>query len=378
MLKGWSFVLNNPESFKHGLGFSALIALTFVLSNSHSLVLFKIFLAIGHGVSSYLVARIGMKIGLPKKYWVLAAILFAIDPFIFIAATNIQTESLTTLLVLYWGLIAIKLEKIPLRWNYNIVLFPISGFYSAFMRPNSILPFLIISGLIYYRWYHQKVKIEFISISISIFIFLILSYEIFLTRLYSGFFFLSPVGGDNALVMCRTEFIPQYLGVVSSSENKKINYFAMNGNEMNQFLTAHPNLTISEINQEFTRAGVSTCLAHPFESIGVLFIKSIALWRPFTVFGAYGPKMFLISLCLWTPLTLATIWFVMRKDLGQTSKDLRNFFLGLGFGFTVSLLLTPTQIRHRIAFAEPFYWLFFMYLIHQKHLKNKKLKTGKT
>jgi hypothetical protein len=29
-------------------------------------------------------------------------------------------------------------------------------------------------------------------------------------------------------------------------------------------------------------------------------------------------------------------------------------------GFTISLLMTPTQIRHRVAFAEPFYWIFFI------------------
>ena len=65
------------------------------------------------------------------------------------------------------------------------------------------------------------------------------------------------------------------------------------------------------------------------------------------------------SFLLWVPLTIVVIKFLVTRNLSRNERLLRLFFLVLSFGYTASLLLTPTQIRHRVAFAEPFYWLIF-------------------
>ena len=124
---------------------------------------------------------------------------------------------------------------------------------------------------------------------------------------------------------------------------------------------------------ELTSIVLDTCLANPLNSIWVLLVKAFALWRPFTVFGAYGIEVFIFSLLLWVPLTLATIWFLLQKEMSPKCILLKKYFIVISIGFTLSLLLTPTQIRHRVAFAEPFYWLFFLYFL--QHIVSTKGKS---
>jgi hypothetical protein len=99
------------------------------------------------------------------------------------------------------------------------------------------------------------------------------------------------------------------------------------------------------------------------QSLGVLAIKAIALWRPFTVFGAYGFEIFLVSLIIWLPLSIFAVKFLCSKLHSISERKLRIFFLLLSISFTMSLLLTQTQVRHRVAFAEPFYWIFALHAL---------------
>ena len=363
MLNGWPYMVANPSAFGHGLGFAATIALSFFLTNTDSLFLFKLLLAIGHGLSTYLVAKIGIQTGIRQRFWVLGAIFFALDPFILLAATDVQTESITTLIVLYWCYLYIMPFNQKIRPMISIVLFTLSGFYSVFVRPNSLLPFLFVAVLVFFKCFYQDIRRVWIGLPISLFIFLIITYEIFLTRLYSGFVFLSPIGGGNAILMCRTDFIPQYLGYASAQENERLNAIAGNASGVALQSLQNVDLSVAQLNRELTNLGVSACLADPIQSGWVLILKTFALWRPFTVFGAYGPQVFLATLLIWLPLTVSTIWFLSNKKLSEKNVMIRNFFIVMSAGFTISLLLTPTQIRHRVAFAEPFYWIFLLFIL---------------
>ena len=362
MLKGWGYVSQNPDQFGHGLGFSVLIAITFLVTNSHSLIIFKIVLAACNGLSAYLLARVGQSVGLKSTYWKLASLALILDPFILFAATDIQTECITTTLSIYWAYLYLQtMESRSSR--INILIFGFLGFYTVIMRPNSLLPFVLVAFLIYTEWFKQKLHLWSIGFSVGIFLSLMTIYEVIITRMYSGFVFLTPVGGTSSAYMCRKEFIPQYLGLISKAENDKINLFAEGGGGVSQILDNTTEQSIHTVNNQLYSLGKATCFDNPLESLGVLFIKAAALWRPFTVFGAYSWQIFLFSLILWLPLTIAAVIFLARKNLNQSEKNLRNYFLILSFGYTVSLLLTPTQIRHRIAFAEPFYWLFLFHYI---------------
>lgn len=375
LLSGWSNILSNGELFSHGIGFSVIIAATFLLGNSESLILFKLILAIGHGLSTYLVARIGIYIGLRKYLWIGCSLFFALDPFILLAATRVQTESLVTLVVLYWAYLYLSPSPDKINTIWSIVVFPLSGFLLTTVRPNVILPFLAIAILVYSKWLYDKISIFLLGFSVGLFISLLTLFELLITRIYSGFVFLSPVGGASAPLMCRTDFIPQYLGLISTEENQRINKLMENATHTSDLLLKYPNYSISEINSSLTQAGVMKCLENPVQSIGVLIIKAFALWRPFTVFGAYGSWIFVASLMIWLPLTMLAIKFIFSKSLSISENKLRKFFIFLSLSFTLSLLLTQTQVRHRVAFAEPFYWIFALHAVEIYFRKPRNLRS---
>jgi hypothetical protein len=371
ILNGWSYIKSNPGVLSHGTGFVLLIALTFFIMGSSSLFTFKIILAIGHGVSTFLVASIGQKLGISKRYYILAALLFAIDPFILYAATDIQTESLTTLFVLYWGYLYVSDSNNRLTL-IHLCLFSLTGIVHIMIRPNAILPFLVIAVFMYYKWFHDFVKKFMIVLSGLLFILLLTIYEIFLTNVYSGFVFLSPIGGASAPLMCRDEFIPQYLGFASKEENARINDWVTIDNPLSTPVNAKPGMTLSEVSHLQWQQGIADCLSQPIKSIGVLLIKTFALWRPFVVYGAYDVKIFMFSLILWLPLTIFAIKFLFTKKLDTQSNNLRVYFILLSASFTLSLLLTPTQIRHRPAFAEPFYWIFALVYVENLNARYRR------
>lgn len=366
--RGLNYIFAHPESFYHGLGFSFALSLTF-LTGSTSLLFFKIILGLGHGIATWLVARIGILIGLRKPFWVGCTILFALDPFILSAASDIQTESQITLIVLYWTYLYLNSLSSIFAGNWNIIFFVISGIYSILIRPNFLFVFIAIAVILYYKWKKAQVKPVVLITSAIVFFGLLSVYEVFLTKLNSGFVFLANYGGFGVAYLCRPEFIPQYLGIATQQQNLKINQLVAV-----PIVGSKPNMSSSEMNSELIYSGISTCLAHPIQSAGLLVLKFFAVWRPSLVFGAYGWKMFIVSLLIWIPTTATLIWLLFKKRPSEGMKLLRTFFMVAAVAFTFSVLFTTsTHSRHRIAFAEPFYWissmLYLDYLVRKRSLR---------
>jgi len=370
--KGISYTFQNPDLFTHGIGFSFLMALVFLATDSTSLLYFKLLIALSHGASTYLFYKIGARYLNSRRLLISCVLFFTFDPFIILATSDIQTEPITTFLTLFWLYLYLRDKDNEKNSWFLILAFGVSGFYTVIMRPNSLLPFVFVAFLLYRKWIKSKLSGYLLSSSIMVFIFLLAAYEIFISILYSGFVFLTPIGGISSAYMCRKEFIPQYLGIASKSQNDAINVWSKGGGGVSEVIIRNQGNSISNLDSELYKMGKDACLSNPIESLGVVLLKALALWRPFTVFGAYSLSVFLLSILVWVPLTIAAIRFVSRKNLMQDEKLLRNFFLVLSIGYTISLLLTPTQIRHRIAFAEPFYWLFFF---HYLALNRERLDT---
>ena len=365
ILRGWNYMTLHPLVFEAPLGFPVLISSTFLINGGTSLALFKIFLSLCHGISTFLVASIGIRMGLPRLFWILAALFFSLDPFMLSAATDIQVEPLVTLIVLFWAYLFLLPSENSKRYILQIICFPISGFIAITFRPNILIPFLLLSILMFRSWFTNHLSRSLMLTSISIFFSLLTVYEVFLSRLYGGFVFLAANGGLNTVLTCRDQFLSQYLGFISTKQNSQINhsYYAYLQNLRKDLIARQPNISFSQLNHEYLSTGLATCLENPIKSSYVLIVKSIALWRPYTVFGAYGTKVALISLFIWLPLTLATVWYLTRSNLTMPNRILRNYFLILSIGFTISLIPSSTQIRHRVAFVEPFYWLFAAYML---------------
>jgi len=375
--EGWSFMQShtllqsNPLQLQFPWGLPAILAFTFFVSSSTSLFLFKVLLAVIHGFSVFLLARLGQQMQLKNIYWILAAIGFSLDPFILSSATDIQTESFTTLFVLCWAYMYLNWTVSTERVLLRIIIFPVTGFLAIVIRPNIILPFMLVAIFMLFAWHRNGIRNRVLITSIFVFVTLLIAFEIFLTRLYAGFVFLAPNGGLNSVLTCRPEFIPQYLGGASNAENLKINGWYSNYlQEMtSDILAKQQSLSIPSVNEELYRSGLSYCLENPVSSIGVLMLKIFALWRPFLVIGAYGMPLVILSAFLWVPMTVAAVVYLSNTKLSRVNRQLKVYFMLLALGFTLSLLPAATQIRHRVAFAEPFYWLFLAFLASEFFVK---------
>ena len=373
-LLGWDYIFNHPQDFTHGIGFSGLITLTYVVTGTHSLLLFKVILAVCHGISAWLIYRISDIIGLRKRFSLLAAILYSIDPFVLSAAGDIQTESFTALLALYWCYVYINSDNTLSRFHF--ILTPISGLFSILIRPNSLLVVILVFVAIWIRIEKDSIVKNVYLFGIGISSILLIIYEVFISVLYKGFVFLSPIGGVSTAYMCRDEFLPQYFGVAGRKLNAEINQFAQGGGGISEVISNSTNLSLSELNNVLFEIGKENCLENPIKSIAILIIKLFAIWRPFTVFGAYPLSIFVLSLAIWIPLLIAMILFLKHKS-SKVRGNFKLYFIIMSAGYTISLLLTPTQVRHRVAFAEPFLWIMMVWYIEKKsrtskseHLKN--------
>jgi hypothetical protein len=375
--RGWTYMLQHPQLFNSPLGFSGLLSTTFLLGGGISLALFKVLLSICHGLSTFLVARIGICMELPRLFWVSAALLFSLDPFVLFAATDVQVEGLVTLIILFWAYLFLLPPEKPKNSIVQAIGFPLSGFIALTIRPNILIPFILLSILLFYIWFTRDQKWPLYTTAISIFFCFFTLYEVLLAKLYGGFVFLSTNGGLNALLACRQQFLPQYLGLISVDENSRINreYFAYLENLRNNIIGKQPEISFSQLDREFLTRAISSCTEDPFGSAFVLIVKSFAVWRPYTVIGAYGVEIALISLTLWLPLSIFALWYLSRRNLSVPNKILRNYFLILSVGFTISLIPSATQIRHRVAFVEPFLWLFAAYFLAQK-IRSRKILRG--
>jgi hypothetical protein len=363
MVLGWNFMLENPNLLGHGMGFSALIAAIFKLTNSESFLLLKVIFAVLHALSVLFVARLGFSLGIKRRYWISAAIFFAVDPFVLFAVSDVTTEPIVTFFVLYWAYLYVCVDSLEKLKIIHLPLYTITCFYSVIARPNSLLAVIALSFLFYLKWKQMELPTRKVIGAGSFFLFLLTIYHVILFKLYKGFVFLTPVGGYNAEVMCSKEFVPQYIGLISKNENSRINDWVYGITKGPEILAGQSSLDVSQLNRELWQIGIAKCLENPIESLFVLAIKPFALWRPYVVFGAYSPAVFFASLIVCVPLLTAGVYFLTRRNLEDSGKLLKVYFLVMAAAFTISLELTPTQIRHRVAFAEPFLWIFFFWTV---------------
>ena len=157
LLKGQDYIFSNPSDFSHGIIFSAILACTFILLGSTNLLLFKLILSMLFGLTVYLLVRIAQEIGLSTFSYTVLAFLCIADPFLLFPATDIQTESVTTFIVVYWAYLYIVPARLNAIRKLDSVFFGITGGFAILMRPNFLLPVLGIGVLFYFKWRRENV-----------------------------------------------------------------------------------------------------------------------------------------------------------------------------------------------------------------------------
>jgi hypothetical protein len=223
--------------------------------------------------------------------------------------------------------------------------------------------------LIIYKWKKDKVTNLIIITATSTFLFYLISFQAFLLSIFGRFVPISGNSGQNFALACRSEFLPQYLGYADYGTNQSINawYFQYLNEIREGFVTLNPLASVFDINEQYQNIGMQNCIENPTRTAWIFLVKSISLWRPSTVFGAYGISVFLFSILLWVPLTLMVIKFLSGKETVSSSVYSFRIFLIVFWGlFTISLIPSATQIRHRIAVAEQFYWIILAIYLNKR------------
>jgi hypothetical protein len=366
--QGMQYMRSNPSELQYPFGLPAIISIGYRISEENAVAVSRIILLLFHFLTVLVVFLILNNLKINKKIQYVAIIGFSLDPFVLKQALDLQTEPMTALFISILCLIfLIKLDS-PVKYR----CIPFFYFFLAFLmivtRPNLIVPIFGISSILIYRWRRDDVPSRIIMSASASFLFYLAAFHVFLSSVFKQFVPISGNSGQNLALACRSEFLPQYLGYADSQENQLINawYFGYLNNIKELFTNLNPLASAIDLNREYQRVGIQNCLDNPIETMILFLIKSISLWRPSTVFGAYGIEVFVASVIFWVPLTILVLRFLFSRDLTPAQSSFRLFLIVFWGLFTISLIPSATQIRHRIAVAEQFYWVILAIYLNKK------------
>ena len=372
---GLQYMEDNPGEMQFPFGLPTIIALMFRIQGSDSLITTKLILICFHLAALVCFVLIVRRLIENPKIQYLTILAFSFDPFLLSQAIDLQTEPITTFFILWWCYVYLSDIRETKRGYSTIVLFYVSGMFEVLTRPNSLIPFIGIGVLFFVKHRKSEVHLKFHLLGISFFLGGLLVFQAFLWKVFGGFLFLAANGGQNLVLACRNEFVPQYLGVASESQNQEINvwYFQYLNDAISRIMSDQTMVSIPQMNKELFKIGFENCTNNLLETMGLLVLKVFGLWRPSTVFGAYGTTIFVLSILIWLPLSIAACIYLLRKTNNLYQQEFKCFVITLWVLFTISLFPSATQIRHRIAFSEPFLWIMAGILL-SNFLKRRKLK----
>jgi len=366
--QGMQYMRSNPTELQYPFGLPAIISLGFRISEQNAVAISRMTLLLFHFITLFVIFLILNSLRISKKIQYITLLGFSLDPFILKQALDLQTEPITTLFVSILCLIFItkldtSVKKKSIPWAYFFV-----AFLAIVTRPNLIVPIFGVTLILIYRWKKDDVSNKTIVSTCLSFFSLFFAFHMFLFSVFRQFVPISGNSGQNFALACRSEFLPQYIGYANSTVNQSINawYFEYLSNIKQTFFTLNPLASAIDLNQEYQRVGIQNCLDSPIDTVGLFLIKSISLWRPSTVLGAYGIEVFVASLLIWLPLTMLALKFLVSKNATPTHNSFRIFLIVFWGLFTLSLIPSATQIRHRIAVAEQFYWIILAIYLNKK------------
>ena len=354
LLNGLSWVFSNPDSFAKPLGLPILLAILKIMFGSAYIIYFKILMAFFHGFTIFFAFKVMQRLQINSFIITSVALLMASDPLILSSTSDVTTETIATLTItfwLYWSILQFegkKPSKIEEIFFISISLLCIST------RPNYF--FVFIGLIIGTKLISKNVKI--ITRPNTILICSILLYEIFVCFLYGGFLFLAPGSGLGVYFICKSQLNPQSWGILSSGKNTELNNWVLESLNSASMSFASKNRAASflELNQYLTKEGINYCIHNSGEGITTLLAKIYGTWRPYVAFGAYSYFTFIVSLIVLTLITGFSIRFLFSKKTA-IENFVASILVWTGLLFTLTIIVTPTQVRHRIAFAETMLWI---------------------
>jgi hypothetical protein len=351
---GLIWMFNNPDQFAKPLGLPFQVLVLKIIFGSSWLVIYKIIAACLHAITAALVIKICQAIGVRRNLSFICGLLFASDPLVIFSTTDLTTETIATLTITfwsYWALMKIKNEKISKISKINFII--LSSLCIA-TRPNYLFILLSILILLVIKNNIEVLKsIEIISFSA-----ILCAFQVFVCLLYKSLILLAPGSGLGMYFFCRGNLNQQAVGLLDSERNASINSWVLQSltNQNDIFFSRNPESGFVAFNQYLSMTGLKYCLDNPSEGLVAIFLRAVGNWRPFVAFGAYGVTTFLMSLLVLGTLLVGTIIFILRVK-SKLETTFMHIFLVASAAFTLSILVTPTQIRHRISFSESLMWI---------------------
>jgi len=346
---GITWILNNPDQFAKPLGLPFQILILKTLFGVHWLIGFKVLSALLHALTAVLLYKICLLLEVRKKLALFCGLLFASDPLILVSTTDITTETIATLTITFWCYWAmLKVNRISVS-NIHKIGFVLVSIFCITTRPNYLFILFAVLILLIIK---QNLRI-LRSSEIVAFILFFTVFQAFILFLYKSFILIAPGSGLGMYFFCRGELNQQAIGIIDEEKNASLNTWVLQSltNQSDIFFSTNPNGSFSEFNQFLSSEGLKYCLSNPGEGLVSVLIRGVGNWRPFVAFGAYGLSTFVISFVILGSLLLGTAFFIFgRKTKAQD--HFMHFFLATSLAFTLSILVTPTQIRHKVAFSE--------------------------
>jgi len=372
-----SWIFANPDKFTKPLGLPVLVGLFDSLLGSNGIVGLKLLFCSLHAATVLLAYKICLLLLIQKRIALICALVIAADPLILMSTSDVMTETFATFSItfwVYWALLKFNRIEIDKSIKFSFVL---SSIATITMRPNF---FFVLLGIILVVAVFSRPNLSGIGVEVGVTFLILLIYEVGVSVFYGGFIFLAPGSGLGIYFFCKGNLIPQSLGVISSEKNSELNMWVLQSlkNQGELFFQHDQGSSMIDFNRFLTESAISYCLANPIEGGLTILARIFGIWRPYLAFGAYPPIIFLFVSCI---LMLFAFYFIKftLKSKDQLERFFYYLFLSSSIMFTFSVLVTPAQARHRIAFSETLQWIIvFLVFSAKRNAKNEKMEIEKS
>lgn len=369
LIQNFEFIRNSSDEFLKPPGVPILLAFLHILFEGNWIISYKLLMCMLHGLTVLLAFKICGTLNLSRFSKYIAVGFISLDPLLLISTTEISTEPIASAAIIAWLYWALRIQqKQELSTFFRTIFICLSTLCIA-SRPNYILIFVcILCLLVFYCGFESTIK----KVELIIIMGLIILLVAFTSWLHNGFVFLAPYSGLMFYFLCKDYLIPSSLGFVNIKQNEFINERVLLelGYLKRNFFDLYPSATLFDFDQELKMLGIRQCFRDGGNAIFSIMSRIIGTWRPFLSPGGYSLFEFFISLFVLSLLTLAGIIFIVKTH-EKEHKFFRHLVIWSIVIFTVSVIPTPSQIRHRIAFSEVFLWIIFALVIDRIRVKRK-------
>jgi hypothetical protein len=334
-------------------GYPFAIATIWNITGISGISILKLLNVFCHVASSYLVFKIS-KLEIRHAISLFCAFLYAVNPFSLYQLSGISTEPLITFLFLAFAYLLLR-KPTPI----NMVLISITALSCIATRPEyifAIVPIIIIKS--FWQRMGQKSLIRgMVALTVLT---LALSFWGYSNKKATGDFIVMTDATNYQLWMGSTDVIfNNYPLKISNNDNFNQRQLASLNKEIQEHKAAW--------GEKYTKASVKErsdlwgeALKERVHSIGFLkyskaiLAKGVVFWRPFLSPASYSFEVFLLSLLIFSTITIFTIVGIIsywRKNELRSMMFIFCFTLGV---LTIVHMLQMPDIRYRIPVFMPF------------------------